>query len=32
MGRIQRKKENIYGVYDCFFYTIVTKGTNEVKI
>jgi hypothetical protein len=32
MGRIQRKKENISGEYDCFFYTLVTSGTKEVEI
>ncbi|CAD8056327.1 unnamed protein product [Paramecium sonneborni] len=32
MGRIQRRKENQIGEYDCFFYSIVTKGTKEVEI
>lgn len=32
MGRIQRKKESQIGDYDCFFYTLVTKDTNEVEL
>ena len=32
MGRIQRKKENISGEHDCFFYSLVTQGTREVQI